>query len=527
MNDLVSSKKHKLFQGALLLSIAGLFSKILGAAYRIPYQNIAGDIGYYIYQQVYPFLGISVMFATAGFPVILSKIVNQHEESNRGKVLSVAFLYMLSIGLIFFFILFFGADWIAGSMADPNLAFAIRISAFPFLLFPFLSYIRGFFQGGLNMLPTAISQMSEQFTRVFVIILFSYFLIANGSSLYDAAAGAVSGSLIGGLAALTVLLHHYRKHAVFNRQAGRSTVRALPIVRELVVYTFTICTTSLLFIMVQFIDAMNLNALLLENGSTPVGAKILKGVYDRGQPLLQLGGVFATSIASALVPTLSAAAKTDEKKKKIRFSLKASAVVGAGASAGLICILKPVNIMLFQNSEGTDALQIFSLSILFASLALTSTAVFQGLGMPVIPAVAVLIGTCAKLVFNVLFIPEFGIKGAALATVLSFASVAGLNFVFLRKKGWLNLTKDPLFSLLVSTLSMSIILICFTYLFEWIVPHESRWMAAIESFSAVGIGGCAFLYMVLKRKMFSSAELGNIPFVKKFIKLEEADESGR
>nr|WGD70207.1 hypothetical protein P5630_05100 [Bacillus subtilis] len=60
-------------------------------------------------------------------------------------------------------------------------------------------------------------------------------------------------------------------------------------------------------------------------------------------------------------------------KEKITSSLKLCLVLGTGASAGLICILKPVNIMLFQNGEGTGALQVFRRSILFASMAVTAS----------------------------------------------------------------------------------------------------------------------------------------------------------
>ncbi|MFB8736447.1 oligosaccharide flippase family protein [Bacillus sp. SL00103] len=51
--------QYWLFQGAVILTIAGLLSKVLSAVYRVPFQNIVGDTGFYIYQQVYPFLGIS------------------------------------------------------------------------------------------------------------------------------------------------------------------------------------------------------------------------------------------------------------------------------------------------------------------------------------------------------------------------------------------------------------------------------------------------------------------------------------
>ncbi|MDA4896631.1 polysaccharide biosynthesis C-terminal domain-containing protein, partial [Streptomyces sp. MS2A] len=76
----------------------------------------------------------------------------------------------------------------------------------------------------------------------------------------------------------------------------------------------------------------------------------------------------------------------------------------------------PVNVMLFKNSDGTAALQIFSASILFASLAMTMTAVLQGLGNTCLPAVFVCCGILVKAVLNELLIPGFGISGAAFAT---------------------------------------------------------------------------------------------------------------
>lgn len=68
------NSKKLLLKGTAILSVAGLLSKVLSAVYRVPFQNIVGDVGFYIYQQVYPFYGIAVSFATYGFPVVISKL---------------------------------------------------------------------------------------------------------------------------------------------------------------------------------------------------------------------------------------------------------------------------------------------------------------------------------------------------------------------------------------------------------------------------------------------------------------------
>ena len=59
-------------------------------------------------------------------------------------------------------------------------------------------------------------------------------------------------------------------------------------------------------LLIQLVDALNLYS-LLSDGTESHAAKQLKGIYDRGQPLLQLGTVFAVSIAASLVPSISKA----------------------------------------------------------------------------------------------------------------------------------------------------------------------------------------------------------------------------
>ena len=43
-----------MMQGAIALSIAAFIAKILSAVYRVPFQNMVGNTGFYVYQQVYP-----------------------------------------------------------------------------------------------------------------------------------------------------------------------------------------------------------------------------------------------------------------------------------------------------------------------------------------------------------------------------------------------------------------------------------------------------------------------------------------
>lgn len=100
MQDISSSSKS-IIKGVALLSGVALLAKILSAAYRIPYQNLAGDLGYYVYQQVYPLYGIVVVLAMYGFPVVLSKqraeLLAQGQIDMARNMLSLFFILYLNL----------------------------------------------------------------------------------------------------------------------------------------------------------------------------------------------------------------------------------------------------------------------------------------------------------------------------------------------------------------------------------------------------------------------------------------------
>src|SRR5699024_745939 len=118
----------KLVRGALLLTIAGLVSKILSAGYRIPLQNLTGDLGFYIYQQVYPLLGIATVLALYGFPSAISKLTADMQMEGRQVCFKSFYgplgLILFGINGVIFLFLKMNAKSIAVWVGDENLAFA-------------------------------------------------------------------------------------------------------------------------------------------------------------------------------------------------------------------------------------------------------------------------------------------------------------------------------------------------------------------------------------------------------------------
>lgn len=139
---------HQVVSGTLVLSIVGLIAKILGAIYRVPFQNLVGDTGYYAYQQIYPFYGIEVTLALTGLPVFISRVVA--EQDDLQEQLAVARLsrrLLMVAGIVIFTFLVAGSRLIATVMGDAHLQVVILGLAPVFLLMPWLAVGRRVQQG--------------------------------------------------------------------------------------------------------------------------------------------------------------------------------------------------------------------------------------------------------------------------------------------------------------------------------------------------------------------------------------------
>jgi PST family polysaccharide transporter len=144
-------------------------------------------------------------------------------------------------------------------MGDKKLNPLIKTISFSFLIIPFISLIRGFFQGKGNMFPTAVSQVMEQFIRVGSILCLTFILIKKDYSLYAAGEGALIGSIAGGVVSLFVLLCFFFKHKnkISDSFANR-TYSYKYIGKTFLIQGLAICISGMLLVLFQLVDSLNI-----------------------------------------------------------------------------------------------------------------------------------------------------------------------------------------------------------------------------------------------------------------------------
>ena len=196
-------------KGAVVLSVAGILAKCLGALYRIPFGTIVSEDCLALYTMVYPIYNLLLALSTAGIPLAISKLVAEYEEQGRSgmslRVLKLSLALLSTVGICVGVFIFVSADWLAANVfPDERVAWSLRAIA-PAMIFSCIQAVfRGYFQGLQQMVPTALSQITEQFVRVGVIIAAMFLLMPYGDSIISA--GASAGASVGGAAALLLML---------------------------------------------------------------------------------------------------------------------------------------------------------------------------------------------------------------------------------------------------------------------------------------------------------------------------------
>ncbi|SDY58310.1 polysaccharide biosynthesis protein [Thermoactinomyces sp. DSM 45892] len=524
---------NKLVKGTLILSILTLFTKIIGSLFWAPFQNIAGDETVGIYRISFPFYSILLMIATAGIPITVSKFVAEHlsqdDYPGARRVLRVASLILTLTGILSFCILFFGAEYISKVILGNSAATSsMKVLACAILFVPIMGAYRGFFQGQQQMVPTGISQLIEQIVRVGVLIGLTYWMVQEGMSLATVAAGATAGALFGAIAGLMVMLWYNQRdkkeqlYQKWNPPLRRpESFRRLS--KKIITYAIPISLATLVLPLIGLIDSFTVPRLLMDSGLTDKEATEWFGIYGRGEPFVNVISVFSSSLTLALIPAIAAHMSREEYEAvehKISQSWLMTLVISLPASLALAVLVEPLNIAMYKDNNGGDTLAILAFSAIFSTLAVTCSGILQGLGFNKLPVRHLLIGAGVKVIANFLFIPTMGIRGSALAMVLAYIVVCGLNlWQVVRITG----IRFRFGSYVLKPFLSAGIMLAILYLFYksmiFLTDKPSRLFYIFISLAMVLIGSFVYLFALIITRTLTERDLSMIPMGGRIITL--------
>lgn len=479
-------KKESFIQGTLILAGAALIARLLGLFQRVPLEHILGVTGNAAYGQANAAYFMLLTLATAGIPSTLSKMVSERHALNRPeearKVYQAALIFAVGAGIVMFALLYVMAPYYAARAQVPESAVAIRALAPALLLFPLIAMIRGYLQGRNIMIAGGVSQVIEQIVRVATGIGLAFLFYYWGYSEEKVAAGATFGAVLGGVAALIVMITYSTRVRRKDRiAAGRSDltptgnnraeknriqknrVSYRKIYADIFKLSIPIVLTALAVPAVNFIDGSLVKPLLSGQVGSLEAENILGILTNRAQMIAGIPPILAIALSQSLVPIISAAyAKGDSEHltRQVTLAMRVSILTGAPIILALGAAAYSVNGLLFSTREGSAIVGLLTVMTIFQITMMTSNSILLGISKANRSMVHVAIGIGVKLAANYILAPVWGIYGIITATGLGFLVITVLNVLTMKR----------------------------------IVPFSilgSRWVGFLASCAALGAGGYA------------------------------------
>ncbi|MGN0144819.1 MAG: oligosaccharide flippase family protein [Clostridium sp.] len=431
-------------KGFLILSIAGIVSKIISVFYIPLLQRILGLSGYGIYQNSYEVFLFAYAITNLGTQPAIAKVVaeltalNRHEDAIRTLKISKTLLALVG-GVISIMLMMFAFP-LGKLIGNPEASYGIMLLAPSIFVTSILSSYRGYFQGKSSMNAIAVSQVIEQIINILVSLTCA-FLLVKISIAYGSAGGTI-GTSVGALVACLYMVYCYDKNKfeeeAFELDKSNKRIRSKAIVRKLIRYGLPITLTAGLQNFGSLVDMVNVNSRLAHAGFELLKAQELYGVLGRYKTLLSVPLIIVTALGTTVLPAIAAAMALKNKRdirKKTNFAFRITFIITIPAAVGLSCLASEVFELLYGTNQGYELMLIGSIVLVIQSVVQIQTTILQSMNKLYFVLVTFSIGIIAKIIANYILvgIPSINILGVVAGNFLWFFIPMILNQIALKK----------------------------------------------------------------------------------------------
>ena len=457
------SSSPRLISGVLILTASNLTVKLLGLLCKVPLQDVLGDKGMGYFNIAYSIFTTLYLVATAGLPSALTIMIsgtphNSVRKKQVEKIFRVALSVFFTMGLLGAVLMFVFARQLASMSGSPDAYLCIMAIAPTLFFICMSSAIRGYFQGHRNMVPTAISEITEAISKFVIGIVLAYFAINRGESIEVAAAYGILGITIGVATGMLFLFvckflynHDKNESCAVIAVIGEEVSSKKSIFKKMLSIALPITMSSVALNLTGIIDAFSIIN-LMKSFTTGDIAETAYGNYSTlAVTMAHLPSAFIQPIASSLTPTLTASlaamrnSSTEEERnanreaaiKVMHSCLKFASIISIPCAIGMSVLSGPILSLLFKDqtsvASAAPLLSILAIGVFFTAMLTITTSILQSHGLQKKTIVSMYSGVLVKLILNIVLIsnPNIGIYGAPIATVIGYFTMASINFYFI------------------------------------------------------------------------------------------------
>ena len=510
MSNETSNQQAQMLRGTVWLTASNFISRLLGAAYIIPWYIWMGKHGAEangLFTMGYNIYAWFLLISTAGVPVAVAKQVAKYntkgQEEHSFAMIRGFLKFMSLLGLVFAIIMYVLSPVFANlSGGGKDLIPVMQSLSWAVLIFPSMSVIRGFFQGHNNLKPYAISQIAEQVIRVIWMLLTAYFIMKVGSGDYvEAVTQSTFAAFIGMGASLLVLVYYLWKTGllqhIIHRPESDSQIDTKALLWDTIREAIPFIVTGSAIQLFQIIDQMTYSNVMSWFTNFTRSELLVQFSYFSANPnkITMILIAVATSIGGVGIPLLTENyVKGDLKAagKLVQDNLTMLVAFLLPATIGAVAVARPLYTV-FYGQPDSLALGLFIVAMLqtvVLGLYTVLSPMIQALFQNRKAIRYFLYGVAVKLVLQIPFILVFRSYGPLLSTTIALLVPIVLMYREIQSITQFNRTIVFKRTLLGSILTVVMLLgvLIAGLILGWIYPPNGRVSSMVYLFVIGGLG---------------------------------------
>lgn len=437
--------KNHLLKGALLLTAAGVFSRIIGFFYRIFLSRTFGAEQMGIYELISPVLALSFALCTSAIQSSISKFTAAEPEAAiyaKRRILLTGLSVSFVLSCLCTLFVWREADFISDFLLkETRCAPLLKIAALSFPAACIHSCINGYYYGIRKSFLPAFCQVFEQCFRVGSVMVFWQYATARGLSCTIQLAAV--GLVIGECASMAVSVFAARIH--FSKKLPESLPLKLSrpeLFSRLFSFAAPLCATRVCLHLLGTIESSRIPVSLQLFGYSSHQALSAYGVYTgMAMTCILFPGALTNSIAVLLMPTISCADASNNQSAIYSAIFQCTCFclfIGVGCTAVFSLCGNFIGSALFGNVLAGQLIRMFCFLCPFLYLNTTLLSILNGLGKTGCTFLFQILSLAVRLFFVFFILPLSGIPGLFQGMLfgqmlLTILCAAALFFVLSRR----------------------------------------------------------------------------------------------
>lgn len=444
----MKNKKNVLLTGTLILTFAGLLTRVVGFFYKIYLSNTLTAEHLGLYQLIFPIYGICFTLYGSGIQTAISQLVancstGANANKRQKKVLKSGIVLSVSIAFLLSVLLFLKSDFIAARLLmEPRCSSSLQVIAIVFPFCGITACINGYYYGLKKTGVPAFTQLLEQIVRVVSVYVIAVFLGGGNQKVTCELAvfGIVLGEIASDLFSLLALFFEQQKQKRHKGSDVFEYKNENPIFKpfkRLFLLACPLTGNRLVVSLLHSYEAVLIPYMLQRYGMSSKEALSVYGILTgMSMPFIMFPSAITNSLSVLILPAVSeaqAANNTKQIKKTAEVSMKYSLLIGIYATCIFLLFGNDLGTLFFHNPASGTYMVILSWLCPFLYLSTMLGSVINGLGEAHMTFFNTVISLGVRIFFICWLVPKQGLKGYLIGLLVSQLVITVLDFYTVRR----------------------------------------------------------------------------------------------